>query len=76
MSEDIKQLLEEQGKAFAEFKAANDGLQSEVKKLKADAVTVDKVERINKGLDDIADQMKALAKRSDEIEAKANRLSL
>lgn len=76
MSEDLKTLLEDQGKAFAEFKAANDGLQLEVKKLREDAVTTDKVDRINKALDDIADQIKAAAKRSDEIEAKANRLSL
>lgn len=76
MSEELKSLLEEQGKTFAEFKAANDGLEREVKKLKEDAVTVDKVERINKGLDDLTDQIKAAAKRSDEIEAKANRLAL
>lgn len=76
MSDELKTLLEEQGKAFAEFKAANDGLQLEVKKLKEDAVTVDKVDRINKGLDELADQIKAAAKRSDEIEAKANRFAL
>jgi HK97 family phage major capsid protein len=76
MSEEIKSLLEEQGKAFAEFKAANDSLQNEVKKLKVDAVTNEKVDRINKALDDLADQMKAAASRSDAIEAKANRLSL
>lgn len=76
MSDELKTLLEEQGKAFAEFKAANDGLQAEVKKLKADVVTSDKVDRINKALDDMADQIKAAAKRADEIEAKANRVAL
>jgi HK97 family phage major capsid protein len=76
MSDDLKTLLEEQGKAFAEFKAANDGLQIEVKKLKEDAVTVDKVERINTDLDKLAKDIKAAATRSDEIEAKANRMSL
>jgi HK97 family phage major capsid protein len=76
MSDEIKSLLEEQGKAFAEFKAANDSLQGEVKKLKVDAVTNEKVERINKALDDLADQMKAAAKRADDIETKANRLAL
>jgi HK97 family phage major capsid protein len=76
MSDEIKSLLEEQGKAFAEFKAANDSLQNEVKKLKVDAVTNEKVDRINKALDDLADQMKVAASRADVIEAKANRLSL
>ena len=76
MSDELKPLLEEQGKAFAEFKAANDLLQIEVKKLKEDVVSKEKVDRINKGLDDLADQMKAAAKRADEIEAKANRVAL
>ncbi len=76
MSDEIKSLLEEQGKAFAEFKAANDELQTEVKKLKEDAVTRDKVERINAALDAIGDQVKSAAKRQDEIEAKTNRLAL
>ena len=76
MSEEIKNLLEEQGKAFAEFKQANDALQTEVKKLKEDAVTRDKVERLQSALDAFGDQMKAAGQRQDEIEAKTNRLAL
>lgn len=73
MSDEIKQLLTEQAKTFAEFKSANDALQEEVRKLKADAVTTDKVERINKGLEDVADKIKLATKRADDIEAKVNR---
>jgi HK97 family phage major capsid protein len=76
MSEEIKNLLEEQGKAFAEFKAANDTLQTEVKKLKEDAVTRDKVERLQAALDAVGDQIKSTGQRQDEIEAKTNRLAL
>jgi HK97 family phage major capsid protein len=77
MDPELKALLEEQGKTFDAFKAANDGLQAEVKKLgAADAVTAEKVEKLSKALDEAADKIKAAQTRADDIEAKANRLAL
>ena len=77
MSEEIKSLLEAQGKAFEEFKAANDAMQAEIKKLgAADAVTVEKVEKLSKALDDQGDRLKAAQKHAEEVEAKLNRAGL
>jgi HK97 family phage major capsid protein len=74
MDPELKKLLDEQGVAFAAFKSANDEMQAEIKKLgSADAVTVEKVEKLNASLDKIQDEAK---KRADDIEAKMNRLSL
>lgn len=77
MSEEIKSLLEAQGKAFEEFKSANDAMQAEIKKLgSADAVTAEKVEKLSKALDDQGDRLKAAQKHAEEVEAKMNRAGL
>jgi len=77
MSEEIKSLLEAQGKAFEEFKSANDAMQAEIKKLgAADAITVDKVEKLSKALDEQGDRLKAAQKHAEEVEAKMNRSGL
>jgi len=77
MSEEIKSLLEAQGKAFEEFKSANDAMQAEIKKLgAADAITVDKVEKLSKALDEQGDRLKAAQKHAEEVEAKMNRAGL
>ncbi|MDF2809511.1 MAG: hypothetical protein K0S56_542 [Microvirga sp.] len=74
MDPEIKALLDEQAKTFEAFKAANDNAQAEIKKLgAADVVTAEKVEKINKALDDAQD---ALKKRADELETKLNRFAL
>jgi HK97 family phage major capsid protein len=76
MEMEIKSLLEKQGEAFAAFKASVDQQINELQKGAADAVTSEKVGRINDALDKLGDEIKAAVKRSDEIEAKANRLAL
>ena len=77
MTDEIKGLIEQQGRTFQEFKAANDALQTEVKRLgAADVVAEEKLAKINKALDDVGDQIKIAIKRADEIEAKANRAAL
>lgn len=77
MTDEIKGLIEQQGRTFQEFKAANDALQAEVKRLgAADVVAEEKLAKINKALDDVGDQIKIAIKRADEIEAKANRAAL
>lgn len=76
MDVEIKNLLDEQAKTFESFKAANDTLQTQVKKLGEDAVTRDVVEKINKAMDEIADKIKAADKANIDLEGKMNRLSL
>jgi HK97 family phage major capsid protein len=74
MDPELKKLLDEQSETFAAFKAANDDLQAQVKKLgAADAVVADKVDKLNAQLDESA---AAIKKRADEIETKLNRLAL
>lgn len=74
MDPELKSLLEQQGKTFAEFKAANDEMQGEIKKLgSADTVTSEKVDKLNSALDKLQDEAK---KRADDIEAKVNRMAL
>ena len=73
---ETKALFDEQAKTFESFKAENDKLQAQVKKLGEDAVTRDAVEKLSKSLDEIADKIKAADKANIEIEAKMNRLSL
>lgn len=76
MEIEIKQLLEKQGEAFAAFKASVNDEITELKKGAADVVTSEKIGRINDALDKLGDEVKAAGKRSDEIEAKANRMAL
>lgn len=59
---ELKDLIEEQSRAFAEFKKANDQRLAEIEKSgKAHEATVAKVETINKDLDRVADSIKELA---------------
>lgn len=59
---ELKDLIEEQGKAFHEFKAANDKRLAEIEKTgKAAEDTIAKVETINKDLDRVAEALKELA---------------
>jgi HK97 family phage major capsid protein len=83
MEPEVKSLFDEQMKTFEAFKAANDLLEVEVKKLRADAVTNDKVERINKALSDVTESKAALEssfkaeqKAREDLEAKINRMGL
>lgn len=76
MDVEIKGLFDEQAKTFEAFKAKNDALQDQVKKLGEDAVTKDEVKKLNDALDAAADQIKAAIARNDEIEAKMNRMAL
>lgn len=75
MSDEIKKLLTDYGTAFEEFKKAND----EALK-KRDVVTEEKLDRLGKSLDALADlkervekDLKAQAERADELEKKLNR---
>jgi len=76
MEIEIKSLLEKQGEAFAAFKASVNEELTQIKKGAADVVTTDKLGRINDALDKLGDEIKAAGKRSDDLEAKANRLAL
>lgn len=76
MDIEMKQLFDEQSKAFEALKATVTELDKQVKKTGEDIVTKDKFEKVNTALDKIADDIKAAAKRADEVEAKANRLAL
>ena len=74
MSDEIKQLLEEQGKAFEEFKAAND----EELKAKADGKAVsaleEKTARINEDLDKLTAMIEDMAKKSNRLGGPAEEL--
>lgn len=75
--DELKTLLEQQGKAFEAFKAANDTRLAELeKKGSADAVTVAAVEKVNTELTRLDSAIKAEAKRLNEIELRANRPDL
>lgn len=85
MDAETKTLLDEQMKTFESFKAANDAVQAEIKKLgAADVVMAEKVDRINAGLDKFEDmnqkltlaqqQAKGAADKVDEIKEQADRI--
>lgn len=64
--DEIKNLIEAQGKAFAEFKVANDLNIAELKKRGAsDPVLEEKLARLSKGIDDALESKAALEKRID-----------
>lgn len=77
---DLLKTIGEIGKAFEEFKQTNDLALKELKKGMSDAVTADKLDRINKALDTLADQKdkleKKLQQQIDEIAVKSNRPNL
>lgn len=77
VAEEVKKGFEELNKAWEAFQKKNDERLAQVEKKREDVVTKEEVERINKAIDDaIAKVAGEMKKRADEIEAKANRLSL
>lgn len=81
MDPELKKLLEDQNKAFADFKVENDKRLAQVEKTgTANATTAANVEALNKRLDEIGAAIKAAEKsaqdRGDEIEKKLNRTAL
>lgn len=79
--QDLKALIEKQGETFEAFNKANDERHAEIKRLgQATADTEDKVEKINKALDKVGDEIKAAVDaanaRMDEIEKAAQRPGL
>jgi HK97 family phage major capsid protein len=76
MDIETKGLLDAQATAFEALKATVNELDKQVKKTGEDVVTKDKFEKVNSALDKLSDDLKAAAKRADEMEAKANRLAL
>jgi HK97 family phage major capsid protein len=70
MSDDIKDLLEEQNRTFEAFKESNDQLQKQVKDLgAADVVTEEKVAKINASLDTFEDTNQKLTKALEDAKA-------
>ena len=78
LSAQVKSALDDLTKTFVDFRTKNDDRLKEIeKKGAADVVTRDEVDRINKAVDEAIAKAKAEVKsRVDELEAKANRLSL
>lgn len=72
MDIEIKSLFEEQAKTLEEFRAANDKLEADIKKMgSADALQTEKVEKLNARLDELQGK---IAARVDEVEKRMNRL--
>ncbi len=74
-AEEFKKVTEELGKAFAEFKKANEDALA-----KRDSLTEEKLNKINKTLDELSEKKAAMdkvaaefTKRADEIEKRMNR---
>ena len=75
--DDIKGLIEKQGKAFEEFKAANELRLAEViKKGSADPLLEEKLTKMSKAIDDAADAKAALEKRFDKEQKEREELEL
>ncbi|MFA7505289.1 MAG: phage major capsid protein [Burkholderiaceae bacterium] len=73
LTTEVKTAVEALGKTFEEFKKKNDERLAQAEKKGEDAVTKDEVEKLNKGIEDAKAELK---KQLDELEAKANRLTL
>lgn len=71
--EDLKDLLNEQGKAWEEFKAAHDREVAELKKGFADVVTTEKLSRIDEALNRVSEQQQLAIQRADALEKRMNR---
>lgn len=78
--DEIQRLVERQGEAFAAFKAANDQELTELKKRGADPVTIDKLQKIEKTLDDAVESKAKLEaaiaaekKEREDLELRLNR---
>jgi HK97 family phage major capsid protein len=84
MDAEIKTVLDEQAKTWEEFKSAHAELETQVKKMgAADAVTEEKLKKLNDGMDTLSAAKEAAEKsakeakaRTDELEAKFNRMNL
>jgi HK97 family phage major capsid protein len=76
MEMEIKSVLDAQATAFEALKATVNELDKQVKKTGEDVVTKEKFDRVSNALDKLGDDLKAAAKRADDLEAKANRLAL
>lgn len=80
MDPELKKVIEDLGRTFEEFKKTNETELKELKKGSADFVTSDKLDKLNKSLDELQakkDEIeKKLAERIDVIEKKANRPQL
>jgi HK97 family phage major capsid protein len=76
MEIEIKSVLDAQATAFEALKATVNELDKQVKKTGEDIVTKDKFDKVSNALDKLGDDLKAAAKRADDMEAKANRLAL
>lgn len=76
MDIETKQLFDEQSKAFAALQATVNEMEKQAKKGGEDAVTKAEFQKISDALDKTADEIKAAAKRADEIEKKLNRGAL
>jgi HK97 family phage major capsid protein len=75
---EVKKILDDQGRAFEEFKKTVNDRESEIKKLgNADGLLEQKLSRINEALDKAADELKASAKKNsdrlDQIETALKR---
>jgi HK97 family phage major capsid protein len=69
---EVKTLLDQQMRTFEALKAANEGMQAEIKKFgEADGLTKTKLAEINAALDKYSDQFKAFGK-AQEAAANAN----
>ena len=74
MSEEVKRELEKLGKTVADFQELNNRAIDEIKKNGvADPLTAQAVDKANKAIDDIKDNLKALQTRQDEFETSMNR---
>jgi HK97 family phage major capsid protein len=81
MNDEIKGLIESQGKAFDEFKKVNDEVQEQVRKLgSADVLLEEKLKKLDESLhkageakDAIEGRLAAEQKRLDELEKRLNR---
>lgn len=73
MSDDIKDLLNEQGKAWEAFKETHAREIAEVKKGFADVVTADQLAKIDAALNAAAEKQQAMIQRADAMEKKLNR---
>ena len=76
MDIEIKQLFDEQSKAFEALKGTVTDLEKQARKGGEDVVTKEQFDRVNAALDKAGDDIKAAAKRAEDIEKKLNRASL
>lgn len=74
---EVKEAVSALNKVFDDFKKKNDERLTQIERKREDVVTKEEVERINKAIDEAVDKVaKEMKKRTDELEAKANRLAL